>query len=201
MTDYSPTPRVIAIKLSDNDDIYSVLKEINSKTHSSLLIFDLTIAAQVFEYFSPGQLIHAIEVFIPIPQLNLSYCKNCGKCAAYCPNKALQQLPLNGRIRLNPDVCNACWKCMKICNVKNALTKSERSIGKLEIVHFNEHKICRPSIKKSHFYASAIQKAWNNDSSVLLLVYNRESVLRLIKRQFKKNSEFIMETEWQSKEH
>lgn len=184
MTDISHTPSIITLKLSDSDDNSSVFSTLITHFSSPLMIFDFTNNKRFFLHFSEKIAVSKLDICLPIPQLKITYCKNCGKCTAFCPSKALQKNPLNGIIRLQTDLCNACWNCLKICNVKNALIKSSKNIGQWEFINVSEHRIYWSSLKKSHQYASAILNEWNFGESAIILIYNSESILRLIKKHF-----------------
>jgi MinD superfamily P-loop ATPase len=76
----------------------------------------------------------SIPVFTPVPQVDLSKCTFCGKCAEICEFKAI--VVLEKAILPFPELCHSCGGCMRLCPEK-AITETGRELGGIERGHRN----------------------------------------------------------------
>ncbi len=67
------------------------------------------------------------EVFQPIPKINKTICKKCGRCAQICREKAIIQIEGRYPIVIQ-DQCIGCSACMIACPF-NAIEKDKKKIG------------------------------------------------------------------------
>jgi len=69
------------------------------------------------------------SVTVQIPQINLSKCTFCGRCAEICAFHALVVLP--GNVLSFVELCHSCGGCMYFCPEK-AISPAEHEIGWME---------------------------------------------------------------------
>jgi MinD superfamily P-loop ATPase len=70
-----------------------------------------------------------IAVGIPVPEVDLSKCTFCGKCAEVCEFKAI--VVIKGKVLFFPELCHGCGGCSFICPEK-AINEADRAIGVIE---------------------------------------------------------------------
>jgi MinD superfamily P-loop ATPase len=70
-----------------------------------------------------------IEVGIPVPEVDLSKCTFCGKCAEVCEFNAI--VVVKEKVLFFPELCHGCGGCSYICPEK-AIDEVDRAIGVIE---------------------------------------------------------------------
>lgn len=68
-------------------------------------------------------------VNIPVPKIDETKCRICGKCAEVCAYHALAAFP--GQVLVFPELCHGCGACSYLCPEK-AITEENRQIGSIE---------------------------------------------------------------------
>jgi len=78
--------------------------------------------------FIKPEITEKIKVYTMVPEVDLTLCSYCGKCADICRFSAIAQF---GEALLTfPEMCHSCEGCMMVCP-ENAITKGERELGDL----------------------------------------------------------------------
>ncbi len=70
-----------------------------------------------------------IPVTMLVPEVDLTKCSGCGKCAELCAYNAL--VVLDKKVLVFPHMCHACGGCMRICP-EQAITEKPREVGIIE---------------------------------------------------------------------
>jgi len=75
------------------------------------------------------------KAYIPVPEIDVSKCNYCGKCAQVCVYNAIAVLPSSdgkkGNSLIFPNLCHGCGACSALCPV-NAIKEVNREIGVVE---------------------------------------------------------------------
>ncbi len=69
-------------------------------------------------------------VTIPVPQVDLSKCNFCGRCAEVCAYNAIAVI--KDKVLVFPELCHGCGACSYLCP-QNAIKETGRQIGIVEI--------------------------------------------------------------------
>ncbi len=69
-------------------------------------------------------------VTIPVPEVNLSDCNFCGKCAQVCAYNAIAVI--KDKVLVFPELCHGCGACSYLCP-QGAIKEAGKEIGVLEI--------------------------------------------------------------------
>lgn len=80
--------------------------------------------------FIKPDIIDKIPVFIAVPEVDLSKCDFCGKCAQVCAYNAIAAL--KKKILVFPELCHGCGACSYLCP-KEAIKEVNKEIGSVEI--------------------------------------------------------------------
>jgi len=77
-----------------------------------------------------------VQVYLPVPKIDLAKCRYCGRCSEACAFHALAVLPQvsgkQGKGLLFPELCHGCGTCRYVCP-QGAITETNREIGIVEI--------------------------------------------------------------------
>ena len=75
--------------------------------------------------------IHKREpVGIPVPEVDLSKCTNCGQCGEICQYSAI--VPMKETVLVFSELCHGCGGCTLVCP-ENAIREKDREVGVVEI--------------------------------------------------------------------
>lgn len=78
--------------------------------------------------FMKPEVTEQIKVYTMVPEVDLTLCTYCGKCAEICQFSAIAQF---GEALLTfPEMCHSCEGCIMVCP-ENAITKGKRELGDL----------------------------------------------------------------------
>jgi len=82
--------------------------------------------------FLQPELLEAIPVYKPIPQIDPEKCTYCGKCAEVCAYNALAVL--KEHVLVFDKLCHGCGGCMRLCP-EHAITEVGQAVGVIEVGH------------------------------------------------------------------
>jgi len=71
-----------------------------------------------------------VPISIPVPEINMDMCGNCGNCAEVCRFGSL--VMLGGRPQVFPELCKGCGGCVRACPL-DAIKEKERLVATLEL--------------------------------------------------------------------
>lgn len=71
----------------------------------------------------------AETIYAPVPEVDLSRCSRCGKCAEICRFKAITVL--GDMVLTFPELCHGCLGCVRVCPEK-AVSETGRELGQVE---------------------------------------------------------------------
>ncbi|MFH1283478.1 MAG: ATP-binding protein [bacterium] len=75
------------------------------------------------------------KAFIPVPEIDKTLCKFCGRCKEVCVYNAIAVFPSvkqnNGNILVFPQLCHGCGACSYFC-MEKAIKEVNREIGTVE---------------------------------------------------------------------
>lgn len=79
--------------------------------------------------------VKSYPVYVPVPEIDLSKCDHCRKCAEVCAYNAIAVMPSReenpGKTLVFKELCHGCGACVYFCP-NNAITESKREIGIIE---------------------------------------------------------------------
>lgn len=76
-----------------------------------------------------------ITVTAPVPEIDMSKCSLCGKCAEICQFNAI--IVIAETVLAFHEMCHSCGGCMEVCPEK-AITETTRELGIIERGHKND---------------------------------------------------------------
>ena len=72
--------------------------------------------------------------FMPVPEVNETWCTFCGKCADICQFKAIAVV--NEHVLVFEELCHGCGGCWEVCP-EGAITQGGRNLGVIQKGHSN----------------------------------------------------------------
>ena len=81
-------------------------------------------------FFSDASKTESKDIFQLIPEIDLTKCTFCRKCAEYCEFNAIVVIPSAKFAEVNASLCHSCGACTVACKY-NAITEIELAIGKI----------------------------------------------------------------------
>jgi len=69
-------------------------------------------------------------VGVPVPEVDLSRCTNCGKCGELCQYSAI--VPIKKNVLIFPELCHGCGGCTLVCP-EEAISEKDREVGVVEM--------------------------------------------------------------------
>ena len=85
-----------------------------------------------------------IPVFMIIPEVDLSSCTFCGKCAEFCQFNALAVI--KQKVLVFPELCHGCGGCVYACP-EDAIEARQRQIGEVEVGVAREMRFIQGRLK------------------------------------------------------
>jgi MinD superfamily P-loop ATPase len=71
-----------------------------------------------------------VQVFTPVPEVDMEKCTLCGKCSEICQFKAIAVI--GDTVLPFPELCHSCGGCMEVCP-EDALTETSRELGTIRL--------------------------------------------------------------------
>ncbi|MBN1461805.1 MAG: ATP-binding protein [Armatimonadetes bacterium] len=79
----------------------------------------------------------SVPVYMMVPEVDLSTCTFCGKCADFCRYNALAVV--KEKVLVFPELCHGCGGCVYVCP-EGAIARKERRIGEVEVGEAQGHR-------------------------------------------------------------
>jgi MinD superfamily P-loop ATPase len=89
-------------------------------------------------FFPQRILLERKECLVPVPVINETKCRHCGKCSEVCAYHALAVLPET--VLLFPELCHGCGACNLICP-EGAVSETSRSVGEIFLARSGDVEI------------------------------------------------------------
>lgn len=100
-----------------------------SKTYKNVCLLDCDVEEPNCHIFLKPYFNSSGPVYVPIPQVNVQKCVQCGKCAEVCQYNALAFI--KGKVLVFGELCHGCGSCGLICPA-DAITETRREVGVVE---------------------------------------------------------------------
>jgi MinD superfamily P-loop ATPase len=72
---------------------------------------------------------HSESIGIPVPEVDLSRCNNCGECGRICQYSAI--VAIGKKVLIFPELCHGCGGCSLVCP-EGAVSEVNRELGVVE---------------------------------------------------------------------
>ncbi len=100
-----------------------------SKTYKNVCLLDCDVEEPNCHIFLKPFFSSSVPVYVPVPQISVEKCIQCGKCAEVCQYNALAFI--KGKVLVFPELCHGCGSCSLICP-SGAITETGREAGVVE---------------------------------------------------------------------
>ena len=100
-----------------------------SKKYDNVALLDCDVEEPNCHIFLKPEFNYVEDSFVTVPQLDITKCVGCGKCANVCEYNAIAFA--KGKVLIFDDLCHGCESCILVCP-NNALTKTGRKVGVVE---------------------------------------------------------------------
>ncbi len=98
-------------------------------------------------FFPEAEINEEKAVFQDIPEIVLSQCSFCKKCAEYCEFNAIVVLPPAHFAEVNNSLCHSCGACLEACN-DNAIIEKKEPVGSINYYRINRGNGIKEGILK-----------------------------------------------------
>ena len=89
-------------------------------------------------FFPQRILLERKECLVPVPVIDETKCRHCGRCSEVCAYHALAVLPET--VLLFPELCHGCGACNLICP-EGAVSEASRSVGEIFLARSGDVEI------------------------------------------------------------
>jgi len=100
-----------------------------SKTYKKVCLLDCDVEEPNCHIFLKPVFSFSEPFYVPVPQVNVEKCVQCGKCAEVCQYNALAFV--KGKVIVFPELCHGCRSCGLICP-SGAISETGREVGVVE---------------------------------------------------------------------
>jgi MinD superfamily P-loop ATPase len=143
-----------------------------STDNRELTLIDCDVEAPNSHLFLDPVIERVYTQYAYIPEVDLSKCDYCGKCAQICRYKAI--LPINHNMLIFPELCHGCRGCERICPLA-AISEGQKEIGTITVGKSNNVHFISGSLKIGEAMApplirSVKKEGIENSSSEMIII-------------------------------